>query len=366
MKHCPNPKCNETDHSFSAIYCHRCGTRLRKYNILKWIILVVIIALSGLFGYSLLSNIIRASADGKMLAETYNNCQKSFVESLQLEADQFVKDFDYRKYKNKTREDVTCELIELLGKRKRIYELCCHTVQDQYNEQGLNYRNRPISRKVFCNSFEKTRMNVAFDANDAIERTIKAESVQSCLSCLLPKRPEEEQVSRDLIGHKLKGTSDNPFFNDSWRLLIENNTVKKVDIVASSYKDDRWIYWLNMTVKEGGHHLSVRAEIIYELDYSKHNWKLVDVITQHVSIVQTTTYSNAISISYSFDGYYYSAEITNKNESPLLLGVDVWMGEERGWNSQKITLDVDKKRTIHCGIREDGETPLKIVFVEKA
>lgn len=363
MKKCPNCK---SDNPVDARYCHMCDYHFHKFNFLKWIIALVVLVLAGLLGYSLLSNIIRASADGKMLAETYNNCQKSFVESLQLEADQFVKGFDYRKYKNTTREDVTCELIELFRKRKSSYEQCCNTVQNQFEEQESNYSNRPISRKVFCNSFEKARMNITFDANNAIEKTIKDESIQSCLSCLLPKEPEEEQVRRDLIGHKLKGLSDNPFFNDSWRLLIENNTVKKVNIITSSYKDDRWIYWLNMTVKEGGHLLSVRAEIIYELDYSKQNWKLVDVITQYVTIVQTTTYSNAISISYSFEGYYYSVEITNKNESPLLLGVDVWMNEEIGWSSQKITLDVDKKRTIRCGIREDEETPLKIIFVEKA
>lgn len=363
MKTCPRCVANNPN---DARCCHMCKYPFHKFNLLKWIFVSVMVIFAGLFGYFLISNILEARADGKMLTETYNNCQNSFIEALQLEKEQFVHSFDSKKYYNKTREDVTRELMDMLNNRKRQYEQCCNAVQKLYNKKEAIYKNRPISKIIFCNSFNEAKAKAGFNADESIKNTIDDESIQSCLSCLLPKEPEEEQVRRDLIGHKLKGLSDNPFFNDSWRLLIENNTVKKVNIITSSYKDDRWIYWLNMTVKEGGHLLSVRAEIIYELDYSKQNWKLVDVITQYVTIVQTTTYSNAISISYSFEGYYYSVEITNKNESPLLLGVDVWMNEEIGWSSQKITLDVDKKRTIRCGIREDGETPLKIIFVEKA
>ena len=45
---------------------------------------------------------------------------------------------------------------------------------------------------------------------------------------------------------------------------------------------------------------------------------------------------------------------------------DLWVDEDEGWQPRMIRLEVDKKNTISCGIREDGRNPYRILFVEKA
>ena len=118
---------------------------------------------------------------------------------------------------------------------------------------------------------------------------------------------------------------------------------------------------INVIVKEGGHNLFVVVQAIYELSHSKESWTLIDVITDDVSIVKTSTYKKAIDVSYELN----NISITNKNESPLLIGIDVWINEYEGWISRKLVLDTEKKTNICCGLREDGSTPYRIIFVEK-
>ena len=359
---CPFKDC-EAENRNDAQYCHQCGRRLHKRSPLKWLIWVgVIIAV--IIGAGVLSLYIsrnnQAKAAGEDVAKIFNDCQNNFIDKIRNDRDCFVDNFDCKKYK--TRENAIYSLKTILNYDKDSYEQELKKAQSAYDKISAYYENNYRRRQVFDNSFHAS-LGKQINPDEVIENAIGDESFQSCLTCLLPMKPDVEQVRRDLKGHKLKGASENPFFSDSWRLVIDESNLEKVGINSQSYKDDKWTLWLLLTVREGEHGLSVRVQAIYELDQSKESWKLVDVITDEVSIVRTSTYRNAIDISYE---RYGDIEITNKNESPLLIGIDIWVDEDEGWQPRMIRLEVDKKTTISCGIRGDGRNPYRILFVEKA
>ena len=345
-----------------AQYCHLCGRRLHKRNPLKWLIgvgvIIAIIICAGVLSLYISKN-NQAKAEGENVAKIFNDCQNNFIDKIRNDRDCFVDSFDCKKYK--TRENAIYSLKTILNYDKASYEQELKKAQSACDKISANYEKKYGRKQVFDNSFHAS-IEKQINPDEVIENALRDESFQSCLTCLLPMRPDTEQVRRDLKGHKLKGASENPFFSDSWRLVIDESNLKKVSINSQSYKDDKWTLWLGLTVREGGHNLSVMVQAIYELGQSKENWKLVDVITDEVSIVRTSTYRNAVDVSYE---RYGDIIITNKNESPLLIGIDVWMDEEEGWLPQKIRLEVDKITAISCGTREDGRNPYRILFVEK-
>lgn len=359
---CPYENC-EAENPNDAQYCHLCGRPIHKQNPLKWLIWVgVIIAViigAGVFSLYIAKN-NQAKAEGLDVANIFNECQNKFINKTRNDRDHFVNSFDCKIYK--TRENAINSLEKILYYDKECYEHELKKAKSAYNKISAYYENNYRRKQLFDNSFHASLEN-QINPDEVIEIAISDESFQSCLTCLLPMKPDVEQVRRDLKGHTLKGASENPFFSDSWRLVINESNLERVDINSQSYKDDKWTLLLLMTVREGGHNLSVRAQAIYELGQSKESWKLVDVITDEVSIVRTSTYLNAVDVSYE---WYGDIVITNKNESPLLIGIEVWIDEVEGWLLQKLRLEVDKKTTISCGTREDGRIPYRILFVEKA
>ena len=367
---CPNPKCKESDHAADAKYCHQCGSRLRNRNLLRWCIGVVVVVIVGVFVYFSITSyreaVYKAQNAGRISAEKYNKCQQRFIYDLQIEVNQFIAEFNNgipEKYE--TREEAEQELNAKIHIRKIIYDKEYAKAERYKKEQCEKYGNSYLTQKKFAESFANV-LNESFDIEKTIEEVYNSEEIKSCLYKLLPKKPNEAQVCQDLVGHKLKGAADNPFFNASWHFTINSNDcVEEVKVISSSCKNDKWNYLLDIIVKEGGHRLLVRAEIIYELNYLREKWQLVDIISQDVAIVKTETYRNAVSVQYIETDYYTSVEIMNKNESPLLVGIEVWKEEEREWLSQKITLGTDEKRTIRCS-GKDRSCFFRIVFVEKA
>ena len=372
-KQCPNHKCNEIDHSSNAKYCHRCGTRLRKYNLLKWIGGVVCAPLVAFFIFFFVEFTMQAKEqareDGKLAALQYNECRKNIVENLQRDVDSILSLYSCANVtSNRYREDLEDELSIVQGKRKRIYETEIKEAERSKESLKNTYKKRSLT--YFDESFNNTIADESFDVEEKIQKICSSEKVKSYLNNLCPRKPDSKQIAQDLVGHKLKGITGDDFFDDSWNLVIKVDDIENVDISSSSYKDVKWTFSVFMKVRERGHHLSVRADIIYELGYSKEKWNIIDVITQYVSIVKTTTYSNAISLDYSNEYYwdymmYKDVSIASKSESRLLVGIYVWSADESKWKPRKIVLTPDKKVRICCSVRNDGRDPILIDFVER-
>lgn len=364
MKKCSNADC-KANNPDEAKYCHICGTRLRKRNLLKWFLSIAVIVVCGVLGYSVFSSCRQAWSDGQEVAKKHNECQDRFVADFQMDVNRFVASFEIDKYKN--RDEVRNELGDIQNNRKEIYNRERMIVQNYKNSMRTKYENRPLSGKIFDKSFSSASINRNVE-ND-IKAIINDEKVQACLYGLHPVKPDNRKICNDLEGHKLKGVVGNPFFDDSWSLVIQKRGVEKVHAVTWVDNGEKKKAKVQMIVKEGGHSLSVGADLIYALDESRESWELQDVITHNVSIEKTTTYNDAVDISWGFDRYgNVNVEMMNRNESPLLVGVYVWTNE--GWGSKKISLSSDKKETIRCGVLYDMEAPIledffRIDFIEK-
>lgn len=382
MKKCTNPECM-ADNPKEAKFCHMCGVNISKRNkeksesegqtgariqirnFLKWFFCIAVIVSIGVLGYSVFSSCRQAWSDGQEVAKKHNECQNRFVTDLQMDVNRFVASFDVNKYEN--RDEVRNELEDIHNNRKEIYEREHLAVLNYKDSIRTEYENRPLSRKIFDNSFLGASKNRNFE--DEVDAIINDKKVQVCLYGLLPVKPDNRKICKDLEGHKLKGVVGNPFFDDSWSLVIQKRGVEKVHAVTWVDNGEKKKAKVQMIVKEGGHSLSVGADLIYALDESRESWELQDVITHNVSINKTTTYNDAIDISWGFDRYgNVNVEMMNRNESPLLVGVYVWTNE--GWGGKKISLSSDKKKTIRCGILYDMEAPIledffRIDFIEK-
>ena len=380
MKRCHTCKANNPNY---AIYCHMCGRRLHNRYSLKWLLYLGVI-IGGIVGIRILvlsiSRDNQAKLEGEKLAKSINDYQNLYVEKTNNDKDYFIDTFDYVKYE--TREIATQALKEILKKNKKKYEQERITAQAKFDKIEANYENKH-RKKMFEKSFHATLKDPSFDANSTIEKIIESDSFQFCLLCIPTAKPNESQIFRNLKGHKLKGSEDNPFFNNSWHLKIDENNLQQVNIKSSSNKNGKWVFVLDLTMREGGHNLSVIVQAIYELrnyelrNYStklcnfvytifnlkenliKEHWTLVDVITDSVTIINTSTYNKAFKIDYE----QQNIKIINKNESPLLVGIKIWRNEHEDWDYKKIELF--EEESIWCDVREDGSNPYCIVFVEK-
>ena len=364
MKKCPSTDC-KVDNPDEARFCHMCGVRLHNRNFFKWFLGTAVIVIIGVLGYFTCSSCRQAQSDGNIEAEKCNKCRSQFIDDLQTEVNRFVVSFDVERYKD--RIGVKNELEKIQKNRKNKYDIEYKKAQYNKKEMRHKYVYRPLCRMIFDKSFDEVYENR--DVEHEMQKIIYDERVQSCIYKSFPEKPNEQQICNDLVGHKLKGVAGDSFFDDSWRLVIKRGCVEKVNTITWEDSNEKKKAMVQMIIIEGGHSLSVRADLIYALDRSRRNWELQDVITHNVSMNKTTTYEDAVDISWGFgrDGDV-NVEMMNRNESPLLVGVYVWTNE--GWESKKISLSSDKKETIRCGILDDIEAPIledffKIDFVEK-
>lgn len=308
--------------------------------------------------------------DARAAAAKFNKCQSQFVEKLQKDKSQFVNEFDACNYNY--RESAENELIDILHEDVQKYERDVKAAQKIHDEFQKKYKKSTRKKFQFNNVFLMSLDDVDFSSERAIANVMCSESVVACMQQLLPLRPKIRQICRDLERHELVERGDDHYFNDSWKLVIGEDCVEKLEITDSVKTNKQWKYGIRMRVKDGGHYFNAIAEIVYTLNDDEKDWELTDVISQELIIAKTQLYRSSIptpkvEVVYDYVGTpeYTNVTITSTCDSPLLVGGRRWLGDDRGWETFVIYLDALDLKTIQCGYKEDEQQVFKIDFVER-
>lgn len=308
--------------------------------------------------------------DARLAAAKYNKCQSLFWEELQKDKELFINEFDTRNYKY--RESAENDLNVILHENIQKYERDVKAAQKMYDEFQKRYSKSTRKKFLFNNEFLMSLDDVDFSLERAISKVMCSESVVACMQQLLPLRPKVNQICRDLERHELVEARGEHYFDDSWKLIIKEYAVEKLEIMDSIKTNKQWKYGVRIRVKDGGHYFNALAEIIYTLNDELKNWELTDVISRELSIVKTQLYSSSIlepNIDVVYD-YWGNPKCTNITitstcDSPLLVGCKRWLGDNIGWSPFVVSVGALESRTIQCGYRENGQQVFRIDFVEK-
>ena len=310
------------------------------------------------------------NADARAAAAKFNKCQSQFWEKLQVDRARFVNEFDIRNYNY--RESAENELTSILRENVPKYDRDVKAAQKTYNEFQKSYRKSTRKKFQFNNEFLMSLDDVDFSSERAIAKVMSSDPVVACLQQLLPLRPKVSQICRDLERHALVERGEDHYFDDSWKLVIGENAVEKLEIIDSVKTNKQWKYGVKMRVKDGGHYFNALAEIVYTMNDDVKNWELTDVISQKLSIAKTQLYRSSIpapKVEIVYDNWgnpeYTNVTITSTCDSPLLVGCKLWMDDNTGWKPFVVKVGALDSKTIQCGYRKDGQNVFKIDFVEK-
>ena len=233
--------------------------------------------------------------EGRKSAELLNESNAKFVLELDKLKAEFVSklnisDFSSRSELKNRYFEARTELIEhLLNETKRAEELAKQKENEylaekksehyrRYNEALNENYNREIVAKA-----------VAAQKDDSLPA-----NVVTALKSINPKRPDLEQIQKDLGNASLTEGKDNGYFKPNWTLSAKDFRVSDLKI-TETIADDKTNYTVLISAKlvSDARSYDVKAKVAYKLPEID-DWKIDFVQSLGVDIVKTHKYDECI------------------------------------------------------------------------
>ena len=304
--------------------------------------------------------------EGKRLAQQMNRCAESFIKEKQKAETDFVSHFNASDYSTRA------EALEA-------YDQAMITVLDDYNvrhddvaverseiagEYANDYKKLATFENAYDNSIDS---NLNDRLMDAIAETEYPAAVLAMVRTVIPAKPDEAQIQKDLVGHQLTEgfEKEKCWFHEDYRWKIREGEIRDFMIEEVLRADTKeYIFIATMRLQSELNAFNARVKISYVLPDTE-DWKIEFVKSMGVTIVKTHKYDDLISCEIKDDGWggVNALFITNKAEIELGVGVEVVANGSR--KRYAVRVSPDKKSQVG-GLFGGGDvTSYEIEFVER-
>jgi hypothetical protein len=261
--------------------------------------------------------------DGRKAALDVNNCAEKCIESMQKLESEFVSNFNPHNYTWRS------EAIDAYNKKfKRICD-------DYYRDlDAVLIRNSKLKGEYADNYKDLEKFDAAYE--DAIDEdlSLKASNliltetiptaVIASINSIIPPKPDENRIKKDLEGHSISEGFDKKdcYFSEKWRRTFgEDVEIKELHLDEITQDDIReYSFVTTMILQEKYLSYNAKAQVYYTLQDGE-DWKIEFVKSLGLKLIQTHKYDDCIRCVIEDDGWggVDALFITNTSEVELLV-----------------------------------------------
>lgn len=327
---------------------------------MKRVLLYILLMTLGCISCSLPDN------EGKKLAQRTNECAESFIKEKQKVETDFVSHFNASDYTTRTEalEAYDQAIIEVLDE----YNACHDGVELERSKVAGEYANDYKKIAAFQTSYEENIDSVLDDMlMDAIAETEYPAAVLAMVRTIIPAKPDEAQIQKDLVGHQLTEgfEKEKCWFHEDYRWKIREGEIHDFMIEEVLRADTKeYIFIATMRLQSELNAFNARVKVSYVLPETE-DWKIEFVKSMGVSIVKTHKYDDLISCEIKDDGWggIDALFITNNAEIELGVGVEIVASGNR--KRYAVRVSPDKKSQVGGLFAGGNVTSYEIEFVER-
>lgn len=226
---------------------------------------------------------------GIKLAEEYDNCIEAYFEASE-----------------KVDEDFALELPDKYTSRAAAIEEYLKLLRECYQTYltrwcAIEEKEAQIRKKVKSTSdlkeFETglaTREMYVFVHEPDWETVEVSPVVLQKVRMIYPPKPNEMQISKDLVGHTLSEGKENGYYPQSWKWKISEDGVSDLKILSTDEdSNSRYIVNVSMILSSDTRSYDANAKICYVLDDTS-DWKIEYIQSKGMNIVKTHRYDDCV------------------------------------------------------------------------
>lgn len=227
---------------------------------------------------------------GQKLAVKYNTCMSDYDEALAQVGEDFAGKI---KGKYDSRTKAMDDYLQLLRE--------CH--QKYLEKWGAIYSDEQKMRKKLKTSADRAEFETGLQADrdfytfasvPDLETIDISPAVIQQLQTIIPPKPNEAQIAKDLVGHSIAEGKEEGYYPQSWTWKILENGVSDLKIVSTLEKtDSRYTVVVSMKLSSETKAYNAKATVSYVLD-DIHDWQIEYVRSMGMDIIKTHRYDDCV------------------------------------------------------------------------
>lgn len=243
---------------------------------------------------------------GQKLAVKYNTCMTDYNDALVQVGEDFAGKIK-SKYDSRTKAmDDYLQLLrnchqEYLEKWGKIYS----------DEQKMRKKLKTTTDMVeFETGLQTDRDFYTFASVPDLETVEISPAVIQQVRTIIPPKPVEAKIAKDLVGHTLSEGKEEGYYPQSWTWKILEGGVSDLKIVSTQENtDSRYTVVISMKLSSETRAYNATATVSYVLD-DIHDWQIEYVRSMGMDIVKTHKYDDCMKcylekMSFSDSKYLY-------------------------------------------------------------
>lgn len=290
--------------------------------------------------------------EGKELAQWMNDCAETFIKDKQKAETDFVNHFDASDYSSRTEalEAYDQAMIEVLDEYNSCHDEVVVKRSKIFGEYANDYKKLSAFETAYGSNIDSELNDRLMDA---IAETDYPAAVLAKVKTVIPPKPNYQQISQDLVGHRLTEGVENGYYSPDWKWIIEDGEISDFEII-SVLADTPNEYVIIATMKLTsmiGKAFNTKVKIRYILP-TYDDWKIEYITSLGMSVVKTGIYNDLINVKRDNcnDGFFvytrrYCYFIENKGDIPLEIGYKKYDGT---WSKESTVIKAYDTYQIEC------------------
>ena len=278
----------------------------------KNLLLLTVVALTCLIACS------SPESNGKKMAEKFNRCFSSCLETLQENETHFISNFSNAGYRN--RADAKNAYRALLDETYAGLQRDLAALSNEETQYKLKYTGNRKSVDSYETAYSS---HIDYGQRELVEQRFKAteipEGVRAAIRTLIPPKPGPDQIQSDLVGHSLEEGVVDGYHDSHWRWKILEGEISNFSIdqvISDSAQEYMVIASLRLT-SEVGKAYDAKVKIRYTLPKDD-DWTIEYALSQGMYIVKSNKYTENIKIT--TDNLFHVPILNNQSDIALEVG----------------------------------------------
>lgn len=291
-----------------------------------------------LFGFSSCSS---PESDGLNVANKLNKCNTSYIENVQKAESDFIADFSRASYQ--TRAEAKQAYLDVMTEANSKYQQDIAEFYEQAAVVSKKYIGDYKKKAIYENAL---RTGVDNDLQQKVTvlsmSTEIPEPVMANVRTVIPSKPDNLQIQKDLEGRSLTEGVDDGYYPSNWTWTIKEGEISgfNIETVLSDTPQDYLLIANMRLTSEVGKSVDVKVKIRYVLPHNN-DWTIEFAQSLGMYIVRTHQYDDCVRDDFQWGNHI----IRNQCDLALEIGVKVLYGDH--WDKYSFVIKAHDDKTIY-------------------
>ena len=254
---------------------------------------------------------------GTRLAEEYNDCIS-----------------DYNKELDQVGEDFAGEIQGNYDSRLKAMEDYLHLLQECHQKylkewEEIDAKGRAIRKKLkssaeraeFESALENDREFYVFLSEPDLETMDISPAVIQQVKTIVPTKPNEAQIMKDLLGHTLSEGKEDGYYPRSWTWKITEGGISDLKVISTQENtNSRYTVNVSMKLNSDTRSYDTKAVVSYVLEDIS-DWEIEYVRSLGMDIVKTHKYDDCVKCYLELEPFAVLKSLFGENNCDIALEV---------------------------------------------